>query len=126
MLVPFLLGAILFFAGLFAFEKLDNVMLRKECVALERRADKADIETLLAETAAETAHDGRVQAEQDALSAYSETIELQERAKRLSTHVMNMMRERSQQQSLQLCAPRRFHIEKSPAQKMASRSAHNN
>lgn len=123
MLIAFLAAIALFFFGLWAFSAFDSAMLKKECAALTRRADKADVETFLAETAADQAHAGRVQAEQDALSAYSETVELQQRAKRLSLHVLTMMRERSQQQSLQLKAPRRFHINKTEAQIEATRSA---
>ena len=123
MLTAILAGAILFFGGLSAFLALDNSMLKKECAALERRADKADIETSLAEIAADQAHAGRVQSEQDALSAIAEAFDAQQRLKHLSMHVLKMMRERSQQQSLQLRSPRRFHIEKSPAEKAATKSA---
>ena len=133
MLIAFLCGVIVFSAGLCAFLAFDNAMFKQEIAALLRRAQRAEWESAKgreqcaqAYAAADEAATARTQAEQDALSAMADADCAQRRAKNLSQHVLILMRERSQQQSLQLRAPRRFHIEKSPAQNAATRSAHIN
>ena len=122
MLVAFLCGTILFFAALCAFLAFDNAMLNQERAVLLRRARRAE----RAEQGYAEAVTARVLAERDALSAIATTVESQDKIARLSAHVRVLMRERSQLQSLQLSAPRRFQIDKSPDQIAATRSAHIN
>ncbi len=109
MLIAVLAAIALFFAGLWAFTAFDNAMSKEERAAWKRRALDAEA--------------GRKVAEIDALSAIAAADEAQEKITRLSSHVRGLMRERSQQQSLQLPTMRVFEIDKSPEQKAATRSA---
>ncbi len=121
MLIVLLATLALLFAFISVGALIYAVMVAQENAALLKRCRHADAE--------------KQWAQEDALSAIADAVEAEDardaanaKNANLSRHVQILMRERSQQQSLQLLAPRVFDFgrEKSPAQKAATRSAHIN
>lgn len=103
MLTAFLCGALFFFFALCVCLKFDNAMLKQERAALLRRARRAEQRHAASVVA-------QVQAEQDALSAHAEAVEVGDKVQRLSSHVASLLRQNAHHAHATFKPRRVFHI----------------